>query len=88
MSNAWRTPPTAKHIAPANVPQLTIPALIAWSVAGRMNAARPARKNRTEPSWLTATTHQPRTAGPHPDASVAHVEHGQVPGEEEADAPE
>ena len=34
---------------------------MALSVAGRVKAAIPARKNRIEPSWLTATTHQSRS---------------------------
>ena len=59
LSKTWMTPPTANRAAPANVPQLTSPASMALSVAGRVNAASPARKNRIEPSWLTATTHQP-----------------------------
>ena len=59
LSKTWMTPPTAKQTAPANVPQLTSPTSTALEVAGRVKAASPARKNRIEPSWLTATTHQP-----------------------------
>ena len=58
-SNSWITPPIAKHTAPANVPQLTRPTSSASDVAGRVKAATPARKKRTEPTWLTATIHQP-----------------------------
>ena len=57
-TRAWTRPAIAKHTAPENVPQLTSSTLIASEVAGRMNAASPARKKSTDPTWLITTIHQ------------------------------
>ena len=57
-SPVWMIPATAKQAAPAKVPQFTRPTLTDSEVAGRTNEARPARKNRTDPTWLIATIHQ------------------------------
>ena len=53
-----------------------------------MKAAIPARKNRIEPSWLTATTHHAELMDVHPDVTSTHVEHREMTGREEADATE
>ncbi len=87
-STSWSAPPTTKQTAPAKVPQSTRPRSIAVEVAGRVNAATPARKNSTDPSWLTATIHQPRSWRRTPGAPVADLDQGEVAGDEEADAPD
>ena len=60
-SNSCITPATAKQRAPVSVPQLAIADRERVAVEGRTKEATAETMKRTEPSWLTATIHQPRS---------------------------
>lgn len=60
-SKSWRIPPAEKQSAPVRVPQLAMSPFTGLPVAGRVKAASAETRKRTEPSWLIATIHQPRS---------------------------
>ena len=72
-------PASAKQAAPAKVPQFTRPTLIASEVAGRTNAASPARKNRTDPTWLMAAIHQSSSPTSEADPALPHASIARCP---------